>query len=119
MPKWLHVLSTVNPLSYEVHALRALLIGTPFSALDVVVLVVAAALGITTASTLLRAVQNVAPEDETPKQVFQRALALEAALAAARPITSEQRQWLGRYQTTPDYQSQRVMWDSFGDAYFG
>jgi ABC-2 type transport system permease protein len=54
MPTWLHVLSTVNPLSYEVHALRALLIGTPFNPLDVVVLVVAAALGIATASTLLR-----------------------------------------------------------------
>jgi ABC-2 type transport system permease protein len=54
MPAWLHVLSTVNPLSYEVHALRALLIGTPFNPLDVVVLVVAAILGIATASTLLR-----------------------------------------------------------------
>ena len=54
MPSWLHVLSTVNPLSYEVHALRALLIGTPFNPLDVVVLVAAAMLGIATASTLLR-----------------------------------------------------------------
>ena len=54
MPAWLHVLSTVNPLSYEVHALRALLIGTPFNPMDVVVLVVAAILGIATASTLLR-----------------------------------------------------------------
>jgi ABC-2 type transport system permease protein len=54
MPAWLHVVSTVNPLSYEVHALRALLIGTPFNPLDVMVLVVAAILGIATASTLLR-----------------------------------------------------------------
>ena len=54
MPAWLHVLSTVNPLSYEVHALRALLIGTPFNPLDVVVLVIAAVLGIASASTLLR-----------------------------------------------------------------
>jgi ABC-2 type transport system permease protein len=54
MPKWLHLLSTVNPLSYEVHALRALLIGTPFRPLDVVILVLAAVLGIGTASTLLR-----------------------------------------------------------------
>jgi ABC-2 type transport system permease protein len=54
MPGWLHMLSTVNPLSYEVHALRAILIGTPFNPLDIVVLVVAAVLGITTASTLLR-----------------------------------------------------------------
>src|ERR1700744_650886 len=54
MPGWLHVLSTVNPLSYEVNALRALLIGTPYNPADLVVLVVAAVLGIITASTLLR-----------------------------------------------------------------
>jgi ABC-2 type transport system permease protein len=54
MPSWLHVLSRVNPLSYEVHALRALLIGTPFHFLDIAVLLVAAILGIATASTLLR-----------------------------------------------------------------
>jgi ABC-2 type transport system permease protein len=54
MPSWLHVLSKVNPLSYEVDALRAVLIGTPFHPVDIAVLVVAAALGINTASTLLR-----------------------------------------------------------------
>jgi ABC-2 type transport system permease protein len=54
MPSWLHMLSTINPLSYEVQALRALLIGTAFNPLDIVVLVVAALLGIATASTLLR-----------------------------------------------------------------
>jgi len=54
MPAWLHVLSTVNPLSYEVNALRALLIGTPFNPADIAVLVVAAVIGIATASTLLR-----------------------------------------------------------------
>jgi ABC-2 type transport system permease protein len=54
MPTWLRALSTVNPLSYEVNALRALLIGTPFDPLDLLVLVVAAGLGITAASTLLR-----------------------------------------------------------------
>ena len=54
MPTWLHALSTVNPLSYEVSALRALLIGTPFNPISVVVLVLAAVVGITTASRLLR-----------------------------------------------------------------
>jgi ABC-2 type transport system permease protein len=54
MPGWLHVLSKVNPLSYEVDALRALLIGTAFNPADIAVLVVAAMLGIITASTLLR-----------------------------------------------------------------
>jgi ABC-2 type transport system permease protein len=54
MPAWLRVLSTVNPLSYEVNALRALLIGAPFNPADIVVLVVAAVVGIGTASSLLR-----------------------------------------------------------------
>ncbi|MCV7099536.1 ABC transporter permease [Mycobacterium palustre] len=54
MPGWLHALSKVNPLSYEVDALRALLIGTAFHVADIVVLVVAAVIGIGTASTLLR-----------------------------------------------------------------
>jgi ABC-2 type transport system permease protein len=48
------LLSTVNPLSYEVNALRALLIGTPFNPADFVGLVVATAIGIATASPLLR-----------------------------------------------------------------
>jgi len=54
MPAWLRVLSKVNPLSYEVDALRAMLIGTAFHPADIAVLVVAAMLGIITASTLLR-----------------------------------------------------------------
>lgn len=54
MPAWLHALSTVNPLSYEVDVLRALLIGTPFHAVDVVVLLVAPIIGIATASKVLR-----------------------------------------------------------------
>ena len=54
MPGWLHVLSTANPLSYEVNALRALLTGTPMDPLDLVVLVAAAVIGIATASRLLR-----------------------------------------------------------------
>jgi ABC-2 type transport system permease protein len=54
MPGWLRALSMVNPLSYEVNALRALLIGMPFNPLDIVVLVVAPVIGIATASTRLR-----------------------------------------------------------------
>lgn len=55
MPGWLRWLSAVNPLSYEVNALRSLLLGIPGNAwLDVGVLVVAAVLGVITASTLLR-----------------------------------------------------------------
>jgi ABC-2 type transport system permease protein len=54
MPAWLRVLSTVNPLSYEVDALRALLIGTGFDPVDIVVLVAAPVLGVATASSVLR-----------------------------------------------------------------
>ena len=55
MPQWLRWLSAVNPLSYEVNALRGLLIGTPSNmALDLGVLVAAAVVGIVVASTLLR-----------------------------------------------------------------
>ena len=52
VPPWLRWLSAVNPLSYEVNALRGLLIATPSNApVDIVVLVVA---GVTVASALLR-----------------------------------------------------------------
>lgn len=56
MPQWLRWLSQINPLSYEVDALRLLLIGmpSPHPLLDVVVLLVAAFGGIVTASRLLR-----------------------------------------------------------------
>jgi ABC-2 type transport system permease protein len=54
MPGWLQALSTVNPLSYEVDALRSLLIGTPgHLGLDVAVLLVATTLGVTVSASLL------------------------------------------------------------------
>ena len=53
-PRWLQAISKVNPLSYEVDALRGLLIGVPTNlALDVAVLVVAAVAGVVVASALL------------------------------------------------------------------
>ncbi|WP_293315037.1 ABC transporter permease [Mycobacterium sp.] len=54
MPSWLHALSKVNPLSYEVNALRGLLLGTALNPVDFLVLLIAAAVGIAAASTLLR-----------------------------------------------------------------
>ncbi|GLD40766.1 transport permease protein [Mycobacterium kiyosense] len=54
MPGWLHALSKVNPLSYEVDVLRSLLIGTPFHLVDVAVLLVAPVIGVVTASKVLR-----------------------------------------------------------------
>ncbi|MEU7057932.1 ABC transporter permease [Streptomyces sp. NPDC046197] len=54
MPGWLQAVSRANPLSYQVDALRGLLLGThAHLAADFGVLVVAAALGVTAASALL------------------------------------------------------------------
>jgi ABC-2 type transport system permease protein len=54
MPGWLQAISKVNPLSYEVDALRGLLIGTPAHlGLDAVVLVAATVAGVTASSLLL------------------------------------------------------------------
>jgi len=54
MPEWLRVLSRFNPLSYEVDALRGLLVGThSHVALDLAVLVSCALAGIAASSALL------------------------------------------------------------------
>ena len=54
MPGWLQAISKVNPLSYEVDALRGLLIGVPTNMwLDIAVLVFAAAAAVVVASALL------------------------------------------------------------------
>ena len=54
MPPWLQAIARVNPLSYEVNALRGLLIGTPANLwLDFGVLWLAVVLGILGATTVL------------------------------------------------------------------
>jgi ABC-2 type transport system permease protein len=54
MPAWLRAVSHVNPLSYEVDALRALLLGTPGNLwLDLGALLAAAAVGVGAAAALL------------------------------------------------------------------
>ncbi|MYZ37702.1 MULTISPECIES: ABC transporter permease [unclassified Streptomyces] len=54
MPGWLQVISKINPLSYQVDALRGLLLGTPSHLLlDYGVLAFAAVVGIAAASSLL------------------------------------------------------------------
>ena len=55
MPGWLQALSTINPLRYEIDALRGLLIGTPSNLPeDLAVLLLACVLGIGSSSRLLR-----------------------------------------------------------------
>ena len=54
MPRWVQAIAVVNPLSYEVNALRGLLLGTPAAlGTDIGVLTFSAAAGITTAARLL------------------------------------------------------------------
>ena len=54
MPAWVQAVALVNPLSYEVNALRVLLLGTPGNlALDFAVLVVSGAVGTIAASSLM------------------------------------------------------------------
>jgi ABC-2 type transport system permease protein len=54
MPTWLQVISKCNPLSYEVDALRGLLIGTPAHlGLDWIVLALATVAGVTASAALL------------------------------------------------------------------
>jgi ABC-2 type transport system permease protein len=54
MPGWVQVIARINPLSYQVNALRGLLIGTPANIpLDFAVVILALGIGVTTASALL------------------------------------------------------------------
>ncbi|MGI5291298.1 ABC transporter permease [Nonomuraea polychroma] len=54
MPSWLQAINRVNPLGYQVDALRTLLLGTPgHLGLDLAVLIVALAAGVAAASALL------------------------------------------------------------------
>jgi len=54
MPHWLRALALVNPLSYEVDALRGFLIGThAHYALDFAVLIGAVVIGVITAASLV------------------------------------------------------------------
>ena len=54
MPPWIRAFSVINPLSYEVNALRHLLLGTPGNLLiDFGVLVFALVLGVTVAAAIL------------------------------------------------------------------
>jgi ABC-2 type transport system permease protein len=54
MPRWLQVISQINPLTYLVDAMRGLLVGAPAHLwLDFVVLVAAAVVGVTGAAYLM------------------------------------------------------------------
>lgn len=58
-------------------------------------------------------------EEEPARSRFRRALDLEAMVQRGEPVTAEQQRWLSVYQTTPEYRSEHLLWEDFGDAIFG
>jgi len=56
--------------------------------------------------------------EEGPRDRFRRALQLERQAEAGAALTTEQRRWLGIYQDTSEYRSERALYDDFGDAIF-
>lgn len=56
---------------------------------------------------------------EAARDRFRRALDIERLLEAGEPVTPDQQRWLAVYQNTPECQSERMLWDDFGDAIFG
>ncbi|WNJ89134.1 transposase [Bosea sp. 685] len=55
-------------------------------------------------------------QSETPRQRFRKAMAIEAAIAAGEPVATEQALWLGSYQTSGEYRSERDFHTEFGEA---
>lgn len=58
----------------------------------------------------------VAHLPETKQQRFRRALQIEERIANNERISTEDAMWLGAYQTGPEYQSMRVLYQDFGEA---
>lgn len=61
----------------------------------------------------------VEPVEETARERFRRALDIERRLEAGDTVTRDQERWVSVYQTTPEYQAEHLLWDSFGDTIFG
>ena len=65
------------------------------------------------------AARQAPPSEETARDRFRRARELEVALQAGSAVTRDQERWLSQYQTTPEYRSERLVWEDFGEAYLG
>lgn len=57
--------------------------------------------------------------EEPARERFRRALGLERELEAGAVLTAEQVRWLNGYQRTSEYRAERMLWEDFGDAFFG
>lgn len=67
----------------------------------------------------LDARRKPAPVEEGPRERFRRALEIERALDAGQAVTPDQQRWLSSIQQTPEYRTERKLWESFGDSVFG
>lgn len=55
-------------------------------------------------------------QQETPRQRFRRALSIEAAIAAGETVDTTDALWLGSYQTSAEYRSEKALNQEFGEA---
>ncbi|ODT55705.1 MAG: hypothetical protein ABS59_02890 [Methylobacterium sp. SCN 67-24] len=53
---------------------------------------------------------------ETARQRFRRALAIEAAITAGEPVPTDDALWLGSYRTSAEYRSEKALAEDFGEA---
>tara|TARA_R110002072_G_scaffold302699_1_gene487409 strand:+ start:3011 stop:5185 length:2175 start_codon:yes stop_codon:yes gene_type:complete len=61
--------------------------------------------------------ENIVSLPESPKQRFERAWKLEKQIDADAQVDQGDALWLGQYQATPEYRSQRQMFENFGESY--
>lgn len=67
-----------------------------------------------------KAASQPAPaQEESQADRFRRALAIEERAEAGQPIGTTEAEFLSRYQDTPEYRSQRRLYDAFGTAAIG
>ncbi|MBN9438948.1 DNA-binding protein [Bosea sp. (in: a-proteobacteria)] len=53
---------------------------------------------------------------ETPRQRFRRAMAIEAAIAAGEQVETDDALWLGSYRTSAEYRAEKALAPEFGEA---
>lgn len=55
-------------------------------------------------------------QQETARQRFRRAQAIEASIASGEPVDTADAVWLGSYQTSAEYRAERSIHEEFGEA---
>lgn len=58
------------------------------------------------------------PAEETPREMFARALEIERRAEAGERVGEAEAKWLLGFQQTPTYRAERAVWEDYGDAMF-